>query len=88
MLPNSMQGRGSMSDIRRDSSEADVRLWAAGLSIGLPIPAEPAGGFGPSSPHVSGGGPSPSQLDVRSVRARGGATIEGQNLECEEVSTD
>jgi hypothetical protein len=75
MLPNSLPGRGAMSDVRRDSFEADVRLWSAGISIGLPMPAE-------------GPGPNPAQLDVRSVRAHGGATVEGQNLECEEVSAN
>jgi hypothetical protein len=85
LLPGSVPSAGSRSDVRYNSSDADVRLWAVGASIGLPLPAEPSGGFGPERSPPATPGPNPASLDVRRVRAVGGATIGTENLECAEV---
>jgi hypothetical protein len=74
-LPEAARVTEPRADVRYNSSEADVRLWAVGFSITLPLP----GGASP------GPGGSPAKLDVKRVRATGGARVQGEDLECAEV---
>jgi hypothetical protein len=82
ILPSKSAGAAHRRDARANASQADTRLWAAGVTItvdasagdGLPDP-------GTASP---GGGPS---LDVRAVRAVGLVVVDGEELQLPEVYT-
>jgi hypothetical protein len=73
ILPTNAPGIAQRGDLRQFSSEADVRYFAFGAGIML------APDIGPAGP---GGA---ADLLIRSVRATGGATINGENIQCEEV---
>ena len=73
ILPSTAPGVANRSDARNDASEADVRYWAFGAGIKLAPEVGPAGPGGAAD------------LLIRAVRATGGATINGENVRCDEV---
>jgi hypothetical protein len=73
ILPSTVPGVANRSDARYETSEADVRYWAFGVGIKLAPEVRPAGPGGAAD------------LLIRVVRATAGATINGENIRCDEV---
>jgi hypothetical protein len=76
ILPSSQPGVAQRSNVRRNNSEADVRIFAFGAGIKLAPEIGPAGPGGAAD------------ILVRAVRATGAATISNEQLNCEEVFKD
>lgn len=73
ILPSTAPGVAARGAARNASSEADVRINTVGGGLTL------APDFGPAG---SGGA---TDLLIRAVRATGGATINGESVQCSEV---
>jgi hypothetical protein len=73
ILPSTAPGVATRGAVSHGASEADVRYYTVGGGLTLAPDIGPAG---------SGGA---TDLRIRSVRATGGATINGEGVECAEV---
>jgi hypothetical protein len=74
ILPSTEPGVAQRGAVQHNASEADIRYFAFGAGIKFE-----GGSIGPAGP---GGA---ATLDVRAVRATGGATISGEAVQCGEV---
>lgn len=80
MFVTGLAGNGTRFNSTQGSHECDDRLWAIGFSLSWDAGGSVGGPSGTPSP---GGN---AKLDVRGVRARGTAVIEGRQIELPVVS--